>query len=798
MRIEQRAHLDRQRWIETAGSSASIAALQRAVRQGGPGTPCEAGLRSVCWKIFLLFRDALPSDRLPMLRRARTDYDVLGERYLQYIKHPERLAELAVDPLADDPESPWDTFRRDDVVRGEILQDVRRLPDEPFYHQDHIQTLILDVLFVWCCHHPRAGGYRQGMHELLAPIVYVLGQDAVDVAAAEAETCPEDASMMAMLDVCYLAHDAYALFSAIMDKAQAFYEVSSGGSARRSSSSSSNSNSNSNRSSSSSSNKNKGKIAPLRDALYASPVSLSPSAGVVEQSAIVEMSRAIHEGTLMKIDPELAVHLKEIEVLPQIFLIRWIRLLFGREFPSDQHLVLWDGIFAFDPDLDLVPLICVAMLLRIRWELLEADYSVALPLLLKYPPPGPPYGPHTFVDDALFLRDHGDVEGGASLVLKYTGRAPARQQQPQPQPTTPTTPTMTTTMSGHSRASSAPGTRVAAGSSGTPRTSTPGAGFAAGLDSLRQRTRMAVRSPLRALSPEGGQGQPLAPGRESVGALLHGAAKGAKGVMERGEKLGLNQAVRDAVGEIRRNMIQGLQEARQVTKGVGGRAGGGGVIDKGTDPTGQVLQVLAEMERMEQRNRQLAVMLDETVESLRSLVTGEAGEAGDTDETTESQRQSPWLDVVELAAAKVQFVKTEQQPPRETLPPAAIPSSIPSRATLAQSSFAWMLEPEDTPTGNSSDGSASASSPDGSTSKRRAPRASPVGRGRHAFLFGDVVGASPLVGGDVGRDRDTDPASGNGNGNGNDSSTTAAGARKRSAGSADEIFGLEPLRRVVP
>lgn len=46
---------------------------------------------------------------------------------------------------------------------------------------------------------------------------------------------------------------------------------------------------------------------------------------------------------------------------------RWIRLLFGREFPFEQQLVLWDTIFAFDPTLDLIDLVCVAMLLRIRW-----------------------------------------------------------------------------------------------------------------------------------------------------------------------------------------------------------------------------------------------------------------------------------------------------------------------------------------------------------------------------------------------------------------------------------------------
>jgi hypothetical protein len=47
---------------------------------------------------------------------------------------------------------------------------------------------------------------------------------------------------------------------------------------------------------------------------------------------------------------------------------RWIRLLFSREYPFEQMLVLWDTLFSVDPSLDLVDLICTSMLLRIRWE----------------------------------------------------------------------------------------------------------------------------------------------------------------------------------------------------------------------------------------------------------------------------------------------------------------------------------------------------------------------------------------------------------------------------------------------
>ena len=43
-------------------------------------------------------------------------------------------------------------------------------------------------------------------------------------------------------------------------------------------------------------------------------------------------------------------------------------MLFGREFPFEELLEVWDALFAEDPNLQLVDHICVAMLLRVRWQ----------------------------------------------------------------------------------------------------------------------------------------------------------------------------------------------------------------------------------------------------------------------------------------------------------------------------------------------------------------------------------------------------------------------------------------------
>ncbi|KAH6624928.1 hypothetical protein B0J18DRAFT_450089 [Chaetomium sp. MPI-SDFR-AT-0129] len=621
----------RSRWQATFQHGSAIADLQRAVKfHNGPGdtttqnqsqSPCTAGLRSLCWKAFLLWRDIPASSAgtppttqwLTHTRAARTSYTALSTQHLQFLRvhDPQQRAALLsahFDPLADDPDSPWASVRRDEAVRAEIAQDVRRLPETPaWYHEPAVQAMMVDMLFLYCCKvNPGLGGYRQGMHEVLAPVLWVVAQDAVnrgavvEAAAVEAAAGRGDAGeaeellvMAEVLDAEFVEHDAFALFVKVMESASAFYEVDNG--------------------------------------------SVSETGEGQQQqqqsNSIVERSKYIHEVALMKIDEELAVHLKTIEVLPQIFLIRWIRLLFGREFEFEQLLTLWDTLFAFDPSLELVNLICVAMLLRIRWTLLEADYSVALQSMLKYPAPPPPHGPYTFVDDALYLKDHFDAAGGVTLIFKYTGKSPANR--PVSAPAAAPTP---------------------------PRTSTPS--FQK-LNSLRQRT-MSARAPLstsaRILQQPGG-----------VEALLQGAAKN---VMERGEKLGINRAVRDAVGEFRRNVQQGFQESRSPgsrSPGKNRRSMFGEVSPPFADEPPLTIAL------MERRNTRLAAMLDESITELKRLATSgfEAKEDGDEKSSSKNHRET-----VEIAAAKIQFVKACLEDSSLTLPPEEEPE-LPAISALA-------------------------------------------------------------------------------------------------------------------
>jgi hypothetical protein len=86
-------------------------------------------------------------------------------------------------------------------------------------------------------------------------------------------------------------------------------------------------------------------------------------------------------------DPTLHTYLVNVRLEPQIFLLRWLRLLFGREFPLDETLIMWDALFAYQPrqSLELVDFMAIALITDIRDELLAQDSNGVLSLLFKYP-----------------------------------------------------------------------------------------------------------------------------------------------------------------------------------------------------------------------------------------------------------------------------------------------------------------------------------------------------------------------------------------------------------------------------
>lgn len=81
---------------------------------------------------------------------------------------------------------------------------------------------------------------------------------------------------------------------------------------------------------------------------------------------VVEQLNYIKDKILIKEDLHLHNHLLKLDIPLALFGIRWLRLLFGREFALQDLLLLWDAIFGEGEELSLINFVVVAMLIRIR------------------------------------------------------------------------------------------------------------------------------------------------------------------------------------------------------------------------------------------------------------------------------------------------------------------------------------------------------------------------------------------------------------------------------------------------
>lgn len=386
----------------------------------------------------------------------------------------------------------------------------------------------------------------------------------------------------------------------------------------------------------------------------------------------------------------------------------------------------------------------LAFLLIMFYIVVEANYSMALMLLLKYPILETGNGPYTFVEDALYLKSHLDEIGGANLIEKYSERRPSPYGKP-----------------------------VHSGLLSSERLSA---------STKIGRRRSPLPSPARFLKQQGG-----------VEALLQGAAKG---VFDRGERLGINQAVRDAVGEVKKNM-QGLSSPTRPRSS----RGSSDVMRWSLDEGRPIASIRKSIVALESRNEQLASRLEDALTDLRGMAPAnsdtlttstnkinsamfkiqsvqvylrdsnlpllpsvtesdvfETPKAATTESVESSNAQQlpirahasdpqllPTKQPTDLRESLISETGTlskeldghkapeSQTPSQDNSPVLSRPqASMPARSTLAQSSFAWMLEQDKPP-------KLVSKKTDSKVSPFLSPRRpiSGVNREKAAFLFGD-------------------------------------------------------------
>ncbi|ORE10095.1 RabGAP/TBC [Rhizopus microsporus var. microsporus] len=298
-------------------------------------------------------------------------------------------------PLALSEANPWQQYFADTEIRKVIRQDVERtFPDVDFFRSSKVQQCLTDILFIYCKLN-RDISYRQGMHELLAPIYWVIATECLDTIEMDQNILePTDKIIAQTLDSAYIEHDAFILFEKVMKYGKSWYEFNNERAPERPS-------------------QNKSKIDILPDNIP----KLNETARL---NPVVVICHRIHHQYLHTVDPLLYKHLQDFGIEPQLYGLRWIRLLFGREFDMYELLKLWDAIFAQDPTFQIVEYICLVMLLRMRDQLLQKDYAECLSMLMR---PSPVSKPATLVEQAKYLQENLTQDGALHILQQMDVRS---------------------------------------------------------------------------------------------------------------------------------------------------------------------------------------------------------------------------------------------------------------------------------------------------------------------------------------------------------------------------------------
>lgn len=338
--------------------------------------------RSLCWRYFL---DCLPKNCdlwLESCAKRRQQYDVIKARHLIVKEQEDQKATEHSVPSKLEPRDDGRSQGRDlktkssDLLKNKELDEeqqyiratnqcdhqnvfrtierdvVRTFPDMEFFRQSEMQAILENVLFNYASENPHLS-YKQGMHELLATLLYVLHTDSQNCLINNEGGLAND-TIATLLDLKYLEHDVFHLFCALMKSIETWYQND--------------------------------EILMVPDEFSRSERSGSINKSSRQQvgSVLGNKLKMISETIVRNNDIELFNHLEALQIAPQIYGIRWMRLLFGREFEFLDLLTVWDTLICDRDAMSLTDYIFASMLLTIREKLVNGDYTECLNSLMRH------------------------------------------------------------------------------------------------------------------------------------------------------------------------------------------------------------------------------------------------------------------------------------------------------------------------------------------------------------------------------------------------------------------------------
>ncbi|XP_075264332.1 TBC1 domain family member 5-like [Convolutriloba macropyga] len=312
------------------------------------GDVADLPFRSVIWKLLLGILPPNPKLWMHESSLQRDRYERLKEKY--QVDFCIRGTDHDIVSRHGVSQQPG-LYSNDDLKR-DIYQDVvRTFPDIEYFSDPKIICMMCSILYTYAKENADVM-YKQGMHELLAIIVFVLDNDNLSFKKCVKARTKMSERVHAVLRGSHIEHDAFILFSKVMQHTKVWYEY---------------------------------KDSTFHQFKSKLQFSYSSNSGHELQSPAIKKINALWSKYVKIMDPELHHKMEMLDIQPHVFSIRWLRLIFARELEFDSVLSLWDAIFAYDTELSFVDSVYCAVLFSIRNEIVDGDHSSCLQALMRHP-----------------------------------------------------------------------------------------------------------------------------------------------------------------------------------------------------------------------------------------------------------------------------------------------------------------------------------------------------------------------------------------------------------------------------
>ena len=346
----------------------------------------------------MIFLDVLSGDSSAWEAQLDAHRMIFKELQERHVIDPKNLPEqdnLAVfNPLSTATDSPWAQYFRNKELEKCIMQDIWRThPGSEFFQTEWVRKAMLNCLFLFAKENGSTS-YRQGMHELLAVVMHLCHQEKMSLEELKQSPLARNKLACSVLDREHLEADAFTIFKHMMHSMNSLFEVVDIRQRVQS---------------------DGGYIADKKQA----------EEHAIGQAPIVHRCRRIQYTLLKKFDQPLFNYLKTLGIEPQLYALRWVRLLFGRDFSFDDVITLWDAIFAWGQGLGLIDYVAVTMLMYMRESLLGREYTDTMGRLMKFPPVD---DVAIFVESAIRMAS-GKASGGQGMPL-HAKNQPVEQSRP--------------------------------------------------------------------------------------------------------------------------------------------------------------------------------------------------------------------------------------------------------------------------------------------------------------------------------------------------------------------------------